>query len=178
MLPRFEAAFNDTQRAVWQSAEKLAGLKPKASNGGKKKAKTSHAEQSATTFLVGFGAAAQYAGMIAGHAFRTGHRGTGYYVDTKPCAAVVEDDRPEARPEQGDDAGGPTDRAQRSRDSEGKRSRKKARKKIANSAKGTPYVCEEANIDDDRWWVRHGWWAIDSVNPNSWTTAKSKVLNV
>ena len=116
---------------------------------------------------------------MAGFAFKTGHKGTGYYQDALPTAPEASsNDHEPPRDGTDDDAGGPTSRADRKRDENGKRLRKRTRKKMANTATDTPFVCQEGDIDQDRWWVQYGWWAIDSVNPNSWTTAKAKVLNL
>ena len=179
MLPWFEAAFSDSQRAVWQSAEKLAGLKAGTSATGIRQHKKEAKSQVAVSFIEGFGEAAKYAGLMAGFAFKTGHKGTGYYQDALPTAPEASsNDHEPPRDGTDDDAGGPTSRADRKRDENGKRLRKRTRKKMANTATDTPFVCQEGDIDQDRWWVQYGWWAIDSVNPNSWTTAKAKVLNL
>ena len=67
-------------------------------------------------------------------------------------------------------------RTERERKSDGTRIRQKSRRKTANAAIAEPVISQETTIDENRWWVKAGWWAIDTSNTNSWNSAKDLVL--
>ena len=69
-------------------------------------------------------------------------------------------------------------RASRRRKEDGTRVRTRGRRKTANTTNGTVIIDAETSLNSDRWWTKVGWWAIDSGNTNSWSTAKESILPV
>ena len=130
-------------------------------------------------FSGGFAESERFKGSIADWSFKLGSKGQGYYQgapqEAKDRKQGVEDDVRQPPREGSDDA---TARTSRKRSNDGTRVRARSRRKTANETAPTPTIAEETSLDAERWWVKLGWWAVDSCNTNSWTSAKDKVLAI
>ena len=127
----------------------------------------------------GFAASKHFRGTIKNHTFKLGCEGQGYYLDHPQKEASTEGENAVPTQEYGDDDGkGNASRKEKRRGNDGKRIRPNSRKKVANATLATPTIDAETTLHTERWWVKYGWWALDTSNTNSWTSAKDKVLTV
>ncbi len=131
-----------------------------------------------------FTAAKKFNGAIAGTVFKLGDRGLGYYLDNpplqpRPPPRVISLDsllghspRAEAAPSDATASLGAARRDDATGLPPNRRGRRSKQRKALRD-----YTAPNVTNSDDSHWKAAGLWAVDTVNPNSWTGAM-KYLDV
>ncbi len=184
------SGFLDQHIDEWQEAEAALNLQPAPPRGNKVKSSKGVA---ALTDNEDFAAGSAPSSIPSGYVFKTGPHGLGLYKDApvqpstivlalddliKPSqctAALMEGLRsaplPKKRP------------ARRARLPNGARKPKPSRRRKAVASLPAQsqldqQLCPELGevATEERWWVRHGLWALETSNANSWQSLQTAIL--
>ena len=146
-----------------------------------------------TIAIDGYIPCGSFAGHLEGFVFKTSEARLGYYADAAALAASpLRTTLVLAKlvPPPSDDARGDSvvvlsdqlqpghGRARRARGPDGRRILRPSRRKRATQCQGQQAVrCATTSLLGERWWPKHGLWAIDTANANSWMTFEGAVLS-
>ena len=192
IIPRHDIGFTEQQCAEWAAAESSLNCSFKSTkapaNGykgkgkGKKKGKEMHEALPDTLHLV-FHACKKFHGSKSDYHFKSGSLGTGYYKDgagfegTNDVQRALEEKAAAFKYElKNASAHLPPavetrqTRARRARDNKGARPKKKKQQETSEVVFGATSTLGNS------WWKKHGWFAIDTSNPNSFDSGRRKIL--
>ena len=172
-----EDELDEDAERIWKDVERLRGVNTVERPCRARLPTSAPTPSRGATFMK----ANKFCGEVEGFFFSTGKSGTGYYRDTASTAptrttifleqvipmpssthVTVEDHAP----------------AQHHRDANGRRIRNRRRTRIPRNADAAlAAIASGHGALGDVDWREAGFWAFDTINGNSWTTAQAQILD-